>query len=84
MNQKGKYTKEEHPIKILGEFKDDGSRCQTPSIVYVREISIRYCGPRRKAVQIKCAADASEFLRGVQKDNAREHFMALFLSRPAD
>jgi DNA repair protein RadC len=79
MNEKRKYTNEEHSTHVSGNFKNDGSGCQTPSIVYVREISIRYCGPRRKAVQIKSASDASEFLSGVQKDNAREHFMALFL-----
>lgn len=78
MNEKGKNVKE-HPTGILGDFNSDGSGCQTPAIVYVREINIRYCGPRRKAVQITSASDAGEFLSGVQKDNSREHFMALFL-----
>jgi DNA repair protein RadC len=79
MDENEAHTKEDQVNRHAHEYHIEDSNCGTPSLVYVREISVRYCGPRRKPVRIKSAADASEFLRGVLKDNAREHFMALFL-----
>ncbi len=48
---------------------------------FIREVSIRYRGPRRKAGfdPIKSASGAAAFIRRVLPDNVREHFITLHL-----
>jgi DNA repair protein RadC len=46
---------------------------------FVREITVQYRGPRLRPPQIRDALDAKRFLDKVLKDNAREHFFALYL-----
>ena len=46
---------------------------------YVREVTARYIGPRRKALTISGPADAASFMRSLLRDEAREHFFALYL-----
>jgi len=46
---------------------------------YVREVTARYIGPRRKSVIIANANIAADFMRKILKDYAREHFVALYL-----
>ena len=46
---------------------------------YVREVTIKYIGPRRKAVKIAGPDDAAKFICSVLRDEAREHFVALYL-----
>jgi len=46
---------------------------------YVREVTARYIGPRRKSRVIRSAADAAEFMRPLLRDHAREHLFALYL-----
>ena len=50
-------------------------------VIYVREISLKYRGPRRgvKFEAVGCPEKAAAFLRRVLPDNVREHFLALFL-----
>ena len=51
------------------------------SAIYVRELSLKYRGPRRGASfeAVSCPARAADFLRRVLPDDVREHFLALFL-----
>ena len=51
------------------------------SVVYVRELSLRYKGPRRgmSFEAVGAPHKAAAFMRRVLPDNVREHFMALFL-----
>jgi len=51
------------------------------SAVYVRELSLKYRGPRRGASfeAASTPARAAEFLRRVLPDDVREHFLALFM-----
>lgn len=51
------------------------------TITFIREVSIRYRGPRRKASidPIKSADGAAAFVRRVLPDNVREHFITLHL-----
>lgn len=51
------------------------------STTFVREVSLRYRGPRRGESfdPIASPAEASRFIRRVLPDNVREHFVALFL-----
>lgn len=46
---------------------------------YVREVTAKYIGPRRKAIKIGGPEDAAKFISSVMKDQAREHFVALYL-----
>jgi len=46
---------------------------------YVREVTARYIGPRRKSVVISSHDVASDFMRRLLRDHAREHFFALYL-----
>ena len=46
---------------------------------YVREVTAKYIGPRRKAVKIGGPEDAAKFISSVLRDHAREHFVALYL-----
>ena len=50
-------------------------------VVYVREVSLRYRGPRRGVSfdAVGSPARAAAFLRRVLPDNVREHFLTLFL-----
>ena len=50
-------------------------------VVYVREVSLRYRGPRRGVSfdAVGSPAKAAAFLRRVLPDNVREHFLTLFL-----
>ncbi|MDD2942951.1 MAG: JAB domain-containing protein [bacterium] len=47
---------------------------------YVREVIINYRGPKRKAPPITNPHAVSEFLRHCRVDNAREHFIVIFLN----
>lgn len=47
---------------------------------YVREVTARYIGPRRKGLTISGPGDAARFMRGLLRDEAREHFLALYLN----
>lgn len=46
---------------------------------YVREVTARYIGPRRKSLVIAHTGVAADFMRRLLKEHAREHFIALFL-----
>lgn len=46
---------------------------------FIKEITPHYIGPRLKIDTIRDATDAAVFIRKVLKDNAREHFIALYL-----
>ena len=46
---------------------------------YVREVTARYIGPRRKGLTISGPGAAARFMRGLLRDEAREHFLALYL-----
>jgi hypothetical protein len=54
------------------------------SVVYVREVSLRYRGPRRGVSfdAVGSPVKAAAFMRRVLPDNVREHFLALFLDNP--
>ena len=47
---------------------------------YVREVTARYIGPRRKGITISGPGAAASFMRGLLRDEAREHFLALYLN----
>ena len=55
-------------------------RTEDASENYVREVTARYIGPRRKGLFIAGPSDAAHFMRGVLRDDAREHFIALYLN----
>lgn len=56
------------------------SETNAPGVVYVREVAIRYRGPRMKVTAtIGQPRDAVEFARKVVSDHAREHFVAIYL-----
>lgn len=59
---------------------EDLNNICTPSPEYVREVTARYVGPRRKSPTIKEAAGAAQFISSILKDEAREHFVALYLN----
>jgi len=46
----------------------------------VREVTAKYIGPRRKGGAIRESETAAKFMRGLLRDQAREHFMALYLN----
>ncbi len=46
---------------------------------YVREVTARYIGPRRKGLTISGPGDAARFMRRLLRDEVREHFLALYL-----
>lgn len=50
-------------------------------VVYVRELSLKYRGPRRGVSfdAVGSPQKAAAFMRRVLPDNVREHFLALFL-----
>lgn len=43
---------------------------------YVREVTARYIGPRRKGLKISGPGDAACFMRQLLRDETREHFLA--------
>ncbi len=47
---------------------------------YVREVTARYIGPRRKGPRISGPVTAACFMRQLLRDEAREHFLALYLN----
>ena len=47
---------------------------------YVREVTARYIGPRRKSTTIRLPDDAFLFMRALLRDDAKEHFLALCLN----
>ena len=51
-----------------------------PAKDYVREVTARYIGPRRKGITISGPGTAACFMRGLLRDEAREHFLALYLN----
>lgn len=46
---------------------------------YVREITAKYIGPRRKSAVITGPDEAARFVRTVLRDEVREHLVALYL-----
>jgi len=46
---------------------------------YIREVIVKYRGPKRKSPCFRDSEAVTNFLRGVLVDNSREHFIALFL-----
>ncbi len=46
---------------------------------YIREVIVKYRGPKRKSPCFRDSEAVANFLRGVLVDNSREHFIALFL-----
>src|SRR3990172_177021 len=46
---------------------------------YVREVTARYIGPRRRSCVITSSEIAANFMRRLLRDHAREHFLALYL-----
>lgn len=46
---------------------------------FVREVSVRYVGPARKASPIRRPEDAVALARKLLHDDAREHFLAIYL-----
>jgi DNA repair protein RadC len=53
----------------------DGQTDGRAELSFVREVSVKYRGPRRARSPIRMAADAADFIRNVLPDNAREHFV---------
>ena len=50
------------------------------SIHFIREVAVRYIGrSARIASAIRRPAEVVEFMRRVVRDDAREHFVALYL-----
>src|SRR5512135_591420 len=47
---------------------------------YVREVTARYIGPRRKGPTISSPAAVASFMRQLLRDETREHFLALYLN----
>ncbi len=52
---------------------------QNNSITFVREVTARYSGPRRRAGPMNSPVPAASFARDVLPDNVREHVVALYL-----
>ena len=52
---------------------------QATGLHFIREVSVNYRGPRRATAFIGKARDAADFIRRVLPDNAREHFVTLYL-----
>lgn len=46
---------------------------------YVREVTARYIGPRRRSVKVTSPEVAANFMRRLLRDYAREHVFALYL-----
>ena len=51
-----------------------------PAKDYVREVTARYIGPRRKSLTISGQGVAACFMCALLRDEAREHFLALYLN----
>ena len=66
-------------VERTNDEKFSGS-AEEYAVNYVREVTARYIGPRRKGLTISSAADAASFMRGLLRDEAREHFLALYLN----
>src|SRR5512135_1233883 len=68
--------------------RHDMARCDETGVrprkedseLYVREVTARYIGPRRKSLTITGPASAARFMRRLLRDEAREHFLALYLN----
>lgn len=69
------------PQEELKQPRHAGEQLETGSttITYLREVSARYSGPRRKLFQIREPRDVKAFLDGILKEDVREHFFALYL-----
>lgn len=50
-----------------------------PVLTYLREVAVRYSGQRRKGFAVRGPEGVATFVRSILKDNAREHFVALYL-----
>lgn len=61
-------------------MKHEAAIPETDPAEYVREVTARYIGPRRKSIVISHAGVAADFMRRLLRDHAREHFIALYLS----
>ncbi len=61
-------------------MKHEAATPETDPAEYVREVTARYIGPRRKSIVISHSGVAAEFMRRLLRDHAREHFIALYLS----
>lgn len=47
---------------------------------FVREVTAKYIGPRRRSPVITSPDEAADFIRSVMRDDVREHFVALYLN----
>ena len=65
----------------LGETVTPNQESNSMGVVYVRELSLKYRGPRRGVSldAVGSPAKPAAFMRRVLPDNVREHFLALFL-----
>jgi DNA repair protein RadC len=63
-------------LEQAAEHETPGTR----TLTFLREVSARYSGPRRKLVTIREARNVKDFLDGILKNDAREHFFTLFLN----
>ena len=61
---------------------DGGTSTPTDIVThtFIREVTAKYIGPRRKCGRILCPKDVKDFAAKVVRDNSREHFLALFLN----
>ena len=64
---------------IAGENISTETRLTRPTTTFVREVTARYRGPRRRIHRISEPKDAADFIRKVLPDNVREHFIVLYL-----
>lgn len=56
------------------------SQNDTPGVVYVREVTVQYRGPRRAlADAIRHPRDAVRFALKVVTDDSREHFLTIYM-----
>ncbi|MEM7211073.1 MAG: JAB domain-containing protein [Pseudomonadota bacterium] len=46
---------------------------------FIREVAVRYTGPPRRAESIRSPHTAAALMRRIVQDDAREHFVAIYL-----
>jgi len=65
--------------KYEGETGKERTRPLRAEIVRVREVALRYVGPRRCAQRIEGPEDAVELARRCIRDDTKEHVIAIYL-----
>ncbi len=67
---------------MIGRELDANARSadDRPQIRFVREVLVRYRGARRTATCVASPANAAKFIRPILPDNAREHFVTVYLN----